>query len=81
MYLGIIYHLIEIFKGHDDFADELSEFPTPDMVSQSLKSSSELGPAFTSLSVQRRIWSEGQERQRLSYKEGKSTRVSEENYS
>lgn len=32
VYLGIMYHLIEIFKGHDDFADELSEFPALDMV-------------------------------------------------
>ncbi|KAG6892143.1 hypothetical protein C0992_001679, partial [Termitomyces sp. T32_za158] len=23
IYLGMLYHLIEIFKGHDDFADEL----------------------------------------------------------
>lgn len=26
VYLGMLYHLIEIFKGHDDFADELSKF-------------------------------------------------------
>lgn len=26
VYLGMLYHLIEVFKGHDDFADELSEF-------------------------------------------------------
>jgi hypothetical protein len=25
VYLGMLYHLIEIFKGHDDFADELSK--------------------------------------------------------
>lgn len=25
VYLGMLYHLIEVFKGHDDFADELSE--------------------------------------------------------
>jgi len=24
VYLGMLYHLIEVFKGHDDFADELS---------------------------------------------------------
>ena len=24
VYLGMLYHLIEAFKGHDDFADELS---------------------------------------------------------
>jgi hypothetical protein len=25
VYLGLLYHLIEVFKGHDEFADELSE--------------------------------------------------------
>lgn len=25
VYFGMMYHLIEIFKGHDEFADELSE--------------------------------------------------------
>lgn len=25
VYLGMMYHLIEVFKGHEDFADELSE--------------------------------------------------------
>ncbi|KAG6833807.1 hypothetical protein H0H87_011741 [Tephrocybe sp. NHM501043] len=25
IYLGMLYHLIEIFKGHDDFADELTD--------------------------------------------------------
>jgi len=25
VYLGMMYHLIEIFKGRDDFADELSK--------------------------------------------------------
>lgn len=24
VYFGMLYHLVEIFKGHDDFADELS---------------------------------------------------------
>lgn len=24
VYLGMLYHLIEVFKGHDDFAEELS---------------------------------------------------------
>jgi hypothetical protein len=26
VYLAMLYHLIEVFKGHDDFADELSMF-------------------------------------------------------
>ena len=25
VYLAMLYHLIEVFKGHDDFADELSK--------------------------------------------------------
>ena len=25
VYLGMLYHLVEVFKGYDDFADELSE--------------------------------------------------------
>ena len=24
VYLGMLYHMVEVFKGHDDFADELS---------------------------------------------------------
>jgi hypothetical protein len=27
VYLGMLYHVIEVFKGHDDFADELSKHP------------------------------------------------------
>ena len=27
VYLGMMYHLIENFKEHDDFADELSKYP------------------------------------------------------
>jgi hypothetical protein len=26
VYLGMLYHMIEVFKGHDDFADELSKW-------------------------------------------------------
>ena len=25
VYLGMLYHMVEVFKGHDDFADELSK--------------------------------------------------------
>lgn len=25
VYLGMLYHLVEVYKGHDDFADELSK--------------------------------------------------------
>lgn len=26
VYLGMLYHMVEVFKGHDDFADELSSY-------------------------------------------------------
>lgn len=26
VYLGMLYHIVEVFKGHDDFADELSKY-------------------------------------------------------
>lgn len=26
VYLAMLYHMVEVFKGHDDFADELSKF-------------------------------------------------------
>jgi hypothetical protein len=26
VYFGMLYHLVEVFKGHDDFADELSMY-------------------------------------------------------
>lgn len=26
VYLGMLYHMVEVFKGHDDFADELSTY-------------------------------------------------------
>lgn len=29
VYLGMLYHLIEVFKGHDDFADELMSLDPP----------------------------------------------------
>ncbi len=29
VYLGMLYHMVEVFKGHDDFADELSEHGRP----------------------------------------------------
>ena len=25
VYLGMLYHMVEVLKGHDDFADELSK--------------------------------------------------------
>ncbi|KAL4241945.1 N1221 and DUF3402 domain-containing protein [Abortiporus biennis] len=29
VYLGMLYHMVEIFKGHDDFADELMSLEPP----------------------------------------------------
>lgn len=26
VYFAMLYHMVEVFKGHDDFADELSKF-------------------------------------------------------
>ena len=28
VYFGMLYLLVEVFKGHDDFADELSKYPS-----------------------------------------------------
>lgn len=27
--MGMLYHMVEVFKGHDDFADELSKYGRP----------------------------------------------------
>lgn len=29
VYLGMLYHMVEVFKGHDDFADELMSLDPP----------------------------------------------------
>ena len=29
VYLGMLYHMVEVFKGHDEFADELSKCARP----------------------------------------------------
>jgi len=60
VYLGMLYHLIEIFKGHDDFADELSEYFSPVINNDIfflMTRGSELGPSITSLPLQRRVGS------------------------
>jgi hypothetical protein len=55
VYLGMLYHLIEIFKGYDDFADELSRC-LPAVSNRVLTSvPSELGSASSRLSLQRRF--------------------------
>ena len=32
VYLGMLYHMVEVFKGHDDFADELSACTCPSKI-------------------------------------------------
>jgi len=57
VYLAMLYHLIEVFKGHDDFADELSK---PHITSNSKlarTSSSEHGPTTAGLFFQCSVWS------------------------
>lgn len=36
VYLAMLYHMVEVFKGHDDFADELSKFDPATEVCQLL---------------------------------------------
>ena len=54
VFFGMLYHLIEIFKGYDDFADELSEYfiITQWQSSSYTKSESEFGSAPSGLSFQ-----------------------------
>ena len=71
VYLGMLYHIIEAFKDHDDFADELST-----SLIQYLKYSltcgdfSEFGSSTPGLSFYCRSWIEGEECERLSNKKG-----------
>ena len=53
VYLAMLYHLIEVFKGHDDFADELSKAQSPkNSKVLSRMSHSEHGSSATSLLLQ-----------------------------
>jgi hypothetical protein len=73
VYLGMLYHMIEIFKGHDDFADELSEyFPRNQQQYIFLMTRrSELGSSIASLPLQCRVRSSRQECKGLSDQEGR----------
>lgn len=51
VYLGMMYHLIEIFKERDDFADELSGYYTWNASAKLIMIGSEHGSAVTSLLV------------------------------
>ena len=60
VYLGMLYHMVEVFKGHDDFADELSEpcrLPTGYDADPLVPCNSEPGSALACLSIQCRRWS------------------------
>lgn len=53
VYLGMLYHMVEVFKGHDDFADELSErCRLPAAYDADPLALSEPGTAFACLSIQ-----------------------------
>ena len=73
VYLGMLYHMVEVFKGHDDFADELSEqcrLPTGHDADPLRPWISEPRPTTPRLSIQCCGWPAGQKRQRVSRKEG-----------
>jgi hypothetical protein len=70
VYLAMLYHLIEVFKGHDDFADELSKPRSPSSGDRSQMSHSEHGSSATSLLLQRGVWPSRQKRQGLPSEEG-----------
>lgn len=59
VYLGMLYHMVEVFKGHDDFADELSEqcrLPPGYDADPFVPCISEPGTTFACLSFQCRCW-------------------------
>ena len=70
VYLGMIYHIVEVFKGHEDFADELSAFVQAILTAYTDAPHSESRPSAPGLLVQRRRVIEGQVEQGLSYQEG-----------
>jgi hypothetical protein len=70
VYLGMLYHLIEVFKGHDDFADELSKQPLSKNDLRLYISCSESRSSSTGLSVQRSFWATRQKCKRLPDQEG-----------
>ena len=72
VYLGMLYHMVEVFKGHDDFADELSEqcrLPTGHNADPLRPWISEPGPTTPRLSIQCCGWPAGQKRQGVSCEE------------
>lgn len=65
VYLGMLYHMVEVFKGHDDFADELSEqcrLPRVHDANILVRQISESGTTAPGLSVQCGGRPAGQER-------------------
>lgn len=75
VYLGMLYHMVEVFKGHDDFADELSEqcrLPTGHNADPLRPWISEPRSTTPRLSIQCCGWPAGQKRQGVSCEESKS---------
>jgi len=70
VYLAMLYHLIEVFKGHDDFADELSESPIPVIEEHTRTFHSEYGSPTPRVLFQRGVWSSGQKCQGVPSEKG-----------
>lgn len=66
VYLGMLYHIIEVFKGHDDFADELSKRLLYYLSWHSQIPSSEFGSATACLPHQHCFGTTRQECKRVS---------------
>jgi len=73
VYLAMVYHLIEVFKGHDDFADELSKPSIFENREHARTVPSEYGSSAASLFLQRCLWSTRQKCQGLPGEEGIQT--------
>ena len=72
VYLGMLYHMVEVFKGHDDFADELSKCARPRGPNEQalILPISEPRAASARVPVQRGGRSQGQEREGVPGQEG-----------
>ena len=73
VYLAMLYHLIEVFKGYDDFADELSKPQSTRNREHARTFSSEHGSPTPGLLLQCSVWSSRQKCQGLPSKEGTLT--------
>ena len=73
VYLAMLYHMVEVFKGQDDFADELSKLNSlmqhPSLPQVNRLRLSESRTALARLLIQRGCRSPRQKRQGLSSQE------------